>query len=220
MSLTGRLQVIRRVALVLLVAGCATRRPEALVPIAPVASSVIWKLEEGDILKVRVYQQPDLSSEPLVNPAGSAFFPGLGRLSVVGMTLDSLEVILTAQYGKLIRNPAVQVTMQREITLYGQVRTPGIYSVEPSMTLMGVVARAGGQATQNSTPEVMLEKADGRRMLMPREARVGTLDLHRGDAVLLSEQGFLQKNATAISASSLIASMLTSVISLILIISR
>ena len=202
------------------VAGCATRHPEAMTPLAPVAASVIWRIEEGDLLKVRVYGQTELNSEPIVNEHGTAFFPGLGRVVVAGLSNDSLESTLTAAYGKIIRNPAVQVTMQREITLYGQVRTPGIYAIEPGATLLGIMARAGGQSASGAAPEVMLEKSDGRRFLMPREARIGSIDVHRTDAVYMSAEGFFSKNASALSATSLVVSTLSTIIGLVLIISR
>jgi polysaccharide export outer membrane protein len=199
---------------------CATRQPETGMPIVPVAPNVVWRIEEGDLIRVKVYGQADLTSDPIVNPNGTAFFPGIGRLPVTGLSLDSLEAVLTAHYAKLIRGPAVQVSMAREITMYGSVRTPGVYAADPGATLLGLMVRAGGQATTGSTPEMRLEKADGRRFLMPREARVGSIDIHRNDAVLLADPSFFQRNATAIGATSLVVTTLSTMIGLILLVSR
>ena len=208
-----------------LVVGCATRHPEALAPLAPIAATNIWRIEEGDLLKTRVFRSPDLNAEPTVGPNGTAFFPGLGRLKVVGISVDSLEALLNTRYAMLVKEPAVQVTMQREVTLYGQVRSPGVYAVDPGTTLLALSARAGGQTGYNGTAgsgslEVRLETADGRRLLLPREARLGTIDLHRSDAINLVEQSFFTRNATTIQASSIVVSTLTALISLILIVSR
>lgn len=208
-----------------LVAGCATRYPAALAPLAPISATNIWRIEEGDLLKTRVFRNAELNAEPTVGPNGTAFFPGLGRLHVVGISVDSLETLLNARYATLVREPAVQVTMQREVTLYGQVRTPGVYAVDPGTTLLALSARAGGQTGYNGnagsgTLSVRLETADGRRLLLPREARLGTIDLHRSDAINLVEESFFTRNATTIQASSLVVSTLTALISLILIVSR
>ena len=72
----------------------------------------------------------------------------------------------------------------------------------------------------SGTLSVRLETADGRRLLLPREARLGTIDLHRSDAINLVEGGFFTRNASAIQASSIVVSTLTALISLILIVSR
>ena len=71
MSLFGRMQAIRWGVLALCVAGCATRRPEAMIPLAPVAGSVIWRLEEGDLIKTRIYGQAELTGEPIVTTNGT-----------------------------------------------------------------------------------------------------------------------------------------------------
>ena len=208
-----------------LIVGCATRHPEALAPFAPIAATNIWRIEEGDLLKTRVFRSPELNAEPTVGPNGTAFFPGLGRLKVVGISVDSLEALLNTRYATLVREPAVQVTMQREVTLYGQVRSPGVYAADPGTTLLALSARAGGQigstgAAGSGVLEVRLETADGRRLLLPREARLGTIDLHRSDAINMVEQSFFTRNATTIQASSLVVTSLSALIGLILIVTR
>jgi polysaccharide export outer membrane protein len=180
----------------------------------------VWRVEEGDVIKARVYREPDLSSEPTVAANGTAYFPGIGRIAVGGLTIDSLEALLNAKYETVVRSPAVQVTMQRDITLYGQVRIPGVYPVDPGMTMMGLLAKAGGQSGQGGTPEVTLQTSDGRRLLLPAEARLGNLDIHRRDAVYLAEQSFFLRNSASITATSLVVSTLSTLIGLVLVVSR
>lgn len=207
-------------ALLLMTAACATRRREGIIPVAPVSPGVVWVIEEGDILKTRVYRNEGYNSEPVVASNGTAFFSGLGRMAVAGLKLDSLEALLNARYGTLVREPAVQVSLQREITMYGQIRAPGVYAADPSTTLLALVARAGGQAGSGGTPEVTLEKSDGTRFLLPREARLGSLDIHRTDAVYFADQSFFLRNATAIQASSVVVSTLSALLGLLLTLSR
>ncbi len=203
-----------------LLAGCATRYPASLAPVAPIASSVIWRIEPGDALKMRVFRNPELDADPNVTANGTAYFPGIGRIPVAGLSLDSLESVLNARYATLVRDPAVQVTMTRDLTLYGQIRTPGVYPAEPGATILSLIARAGGQAGSSGTPDVTLETADGRVLTLPREARLGTLDLHRTDAILFTESSFIVRHSGTIQASSVIATTISTLISLILIVSR
>lgn len=202
------------------VSACATRSPGTALQVAPVASSIIWRVEEGDVITTRVFRNPELGSQPTVGRDGSAFFPGLGRVPVVGMTLDSLEVLLSTRYGSLVREPAVQVTMQRDITLYGQIRAPGVYAADPGMTLQALLAKAGGHANANGTLTVTLETSDGRRLSLPREVRLGTVELHKSDAVQFIEESFFLRNAASIQATQVLVSTITTLISLILIATR
>lgn len=224
-QLRVRLRTALPTVLSALIVGCATRYPEALAPVAPIAATNIWRIEEGDLLKTKVFRNAELNAEPTVGTNGTAFFPGLGRLHVVGISVDSLEALLNARYATLVREPAVQVTMQREVTLLGQVRIPGVYAVDPGSTLLALAARAGGQTGYNGNSgsgslEVRLETADGRRLMLPREARLGTIDVHKTDAINLVEEGFFNRNATTFQASSVIVSTMTALISLILIVTR
>jgi polysaccharide export outer membrane protein len=205
----------------LLASGCAARRPESIVPPAPVARDVIWRVEEGDLLRVRVFGHADLDAEPTVSANGTALLPGLGRVAVVGLTSDSLEGLLNARYSeKVVRGAAVQVTMQREITLYGAARTPGVYAAPPGMSILSFMARYGGAQAQGDLPDVYLETADGRRLSLPKEARLGTIDIHRGDALIVTEPSWFIRNQTALSATALVVSMLTTVLTLGFAVSR
>jgi protein involved in polysaccharide export with SLBB domain len=204
----------------LLTGGCATRSPQIVKEVAPVATSIIWRIEEGDMVRTRVFRNPELDAEATVSPNGTAFFPGLGRVTITGMTLDSLESMLNARYATLIREPAVQVTMARDVTLYGQVRSPGVYAADPGMTLLALVAKAGGFAGQETSVAVTLRTADGRRLALPGEARLGTIDLHRRDAIFMSSENFLSRNAASIAATQILVTTLTAALGLVLIVTR
>jgi polysaccharide export outer membrane protein len=192
----------------------------ALAPVAPVAAGIVWTIEPNDLLKVKVFRDPELSSEPLVNEHGIAYFPGVGRLDVSGLTRDSLELLLNARYGATLREPAVQVTLQRELTVQGQVRSPGIYAVDAGTTLTGLMVKAGGQSTSGAAVDVTLDQASGRRLRLPREARLGALDIHRSDAIMVLEQGFFARNGNSIYQSTVILAALSSIIGLVSLLTR
>lgn len=203
----------------MLASGCATRRPESMIPPAPIARDIIWRIEEGDLLRVRVFGHAELDAEPTVNINGTALLPGLGRVAVAGMTSDSLEGLLNLRYAeKVVRGAAVQVTMQREITLYGAARAPGVYTAPPGMSLLSFLARNSGM--QGQVPTVYLETADGTRMSLPKEARLGTIDIHRGDALVVEESSWFLRNQGAINATNLVMGIVTTVLALGVAVSR
>lgn len=208
------------VLLASLVGACATRRTEAAMAVAPVASSVIWRIEEGDLIQTKVFQHPDLTAEPVVGPRGTAFFPGLGQVHILGLSVDSLQNLLNTRYSTLVRNSNVQVTLQREITLYGQVRFPGVYPVDPGMTTLALMAKAGGPAGAGSAPSATLERADGTRWSLARSARLGAVDVHRNDAVYMAEESFFIRNSATIGATQIVVNLLATVIGLFLFVAR
>ncbi len=224
MALTRQLRVSVRLLTVALLASlasaCATRRTEAAMAVVPVASSVIWRIEEGDLIQTKVFQHPDLAAEPVVGSSGTAFFPGLGQVHILGLSVDSLQSLLNTRYAALVRNSNVQVTLQREITLYGQVRFPGVYPVDPRMTTLALMARAGGPAGAGAAPSATLERADGTRWSLPRAARLGTVELHRNDAVYMAEESFFIRNSATIGATQVVMNLLATVVGLFVFISR
>jgi protein involved in polysaccharide export with SLBB domain len=199
---------------------CATRRPETSIAAVPISRTVVWKVSEGDQLRVRIYREPDLSGESAVAVGGTAYFVGVGRVSVEGLTLDALQAELSARYAKFLVEAAVDVTMQRDIVVYGQVRTPGVFLVDPSMTVLGLLAKAGGASGMGRSPLLTLVKADGRQYRLPREARLSTMDITRNDAVFVQEESVWARNQQSFGAITLGVTLVTSILGLILVLTR
>jgi polysaccharide export outer membrane protein len=199
---------------------CATRRPETSIAPVPISRTVVWKVAEGDLLRVRIYREPDLSGESPVTVGGTAFFAGVGRVGVEGLSLDSLQVDLSARYSKFLVEAVVDVTVQRDIVVYGQVRTPGVFLVDPSTTVLGLLAKAGGASGMGRNPLLTLVKSDGRQYRLPREARLSTMDITRNDAVYVQEESMWARNQQSFSAVTLGVTLLTSILGLILILTR
>ena len=200
-------------------AACATRRPVMEIPDAPRSIVPVWKLETGDQITTKIYREPDLASVTSVTQAGEAYFPGLGRVKVAGMTMDSLQVELTARYDKLVIDAAVDATMMRDIVIYGQVRSPGVYNVDPGQTVLGLVAKAGGATSTGRTPLLSLVKGDGRQFKLTREVRLSTLDIAHGDAIYVQDESFLGRNVASLNGAALLTTLIISVASIFFIIS-
>lgn len=186
----------------------------------PLSTTVIWRVSEGDVLRVRIYREPDLSGESVVAVNGTAYFTGLGRLHVAGLTLDSLQSDIAARYGAFLVDAAVDVVLQRNVVVYGQARASGIYLVDASTTVLGLLSKAGGTVSQGPNPVVTLVKPDGRRLLLPQEGRLSMMDITSTDAVYVQEGSFFARNQSSLTAASLAVSIATSVVGLLVILSR
>jgi len=101
-----------------------------------------------DVLAIRVFDEPTLSCDCTVDNDGSITFPLVGRVAVGGKTLRETETILTTLLRQdYVRRAQVSVEVKsyrsRSIFVLGEVRTPGKYSIDSSVTLLEVIANAG-----------------------------------------------------------------------------
>lgn len=202
------------------IAACAPRRPMMTIPEAPRSVVPVWRLETGDLITTKIYREPDLGTQTAVNQSGQAYFPGLGRVPVAGLTMDSLQADLTNRYDKLVIDPAVDAMMMREVVIYGQVRTPGVYNVDPSQTVLGLVAKAGGATGTGKSPILTLVKGDGHQFRLTREVRLSSLDIIHGDAIYVQDESFIGRNAASFGGIALVATLVLSVASLLLLFAK
>ena len=200
--------------LAVMVTACATRRPETLTPPAPIAALPIWKLEVGDQIRTRIYREPDLAGDATVAANGTVYFPGIGRVAVQGMSLDELQTDLAARYSKIIVDAAVDASFSREVVVYGQVRTPGVFLVDPGTTVLGLISKAGGATGPGRSPILTLVKADGRQQLLAREVRLALVDIARGDAIFVQDDTFFGRNQSNLSSFVLVATAILALISI------
>ncbi len=154
-----------------------------------------WTVLPGDEVKVRVYREPELNGQWVVNGKGEVFVPGLGRIMAAGLTADSLSGLITAGYSKRILDAIVDVGILRSLPVLGQVHGPGIYQAEPTMTVQQIVAKAGGiRGTSLQTPTFLLQKGrDGSRYSLAADLRLDRVSLEEGDAIIVVDPSFIER---------------------------
>jgi protein involved in polysaccharide export with SLBB domain len=117
---------------------------------ASVAPST-YRLSPNDVLRVKVFQEDDLTTELRLGKDGSATFPLLGVISLGGRTVDEAAAAIRELLGKdYLVNPQVTLTVveyaKRRFMVLGQVQKPGSFDIpsEESMSLLQAIAMAGG----------------------------------------------------------------------------
>lgn len=123
----------------------------------------------GDILTVSIYEEGDMSvAAPLITPRttlstdtprtasagtpvmmdGRISLKDIGDVEVVGLTLTQLADYLKKLYSIIYDDPSVTTTLAQSnslrYTVMGEVVSPGIFFLDYPMSLIQVVARAGG----------------------------------------------------------------------------
>ena len=158
-------------------------------------------LRAGDVIRLRIWREPDLSGEFRVDEQGTAVFPKIGPVSVLGLGPDSLKAGLIASYSTYLRNPAIEVTLLRRITILGGVRNPGLYPVDLTMTLADAYALAGGVSPEAKPDEVELVRGGERiRFKISKETRIADTQVRSGDQLYVPIRGWLARNPWVVTA--------------------
>ncbi|KPJ97420.1 MAG: periplasmic polysaccharide biosynthesis/export protein [Desulfobacterales bacterium SG8_35] len=104
---------------------------------------------EGDILVIRVYDNPELDTTVRVGGDGIISMPLLGPIKVGGMDVAAIAGRLEALLGDgYLLSPKVNVFVQeyrsKKVTILGQVNRPGLIELQGSITLLELISRAEG----------------------------------------------------------------------------
>jgi polysaccharide export outer membrane protein len=186
------------VALGLLVVMVPRAAPaQKAVPAAIDVSIASTVLKPGDMLRLRIWKEPDFSGDYLIDEHGMAVLPRLGLTSVADIPAAQLREQLTEQYREYLNNPTIEVTPLRRISIVGAVRNPGVYRIEPGVTLGEVINVAGGPSTQSKRNVVELRRgAEQRTVDLEHHPELATLTLASNDQVYVPERSWLKQNAT------------------------
>jgi polysaccharide export outer membrane protein len=211
---------LRRGALLALVLLAACGRPRPSVSPIPATMLEPWTTQPGDQIKVNVWREPELSGDLFVQNDGTAIFPALGRIKVGGLTADSLNALLINRFRDRIVNTPVDVMLVRPLAVFGSVRAPGVYPVDPTATAIQLIARAGGTVGAEGLPRVQLLRFDGTRLDLTVEQSLGAFNLRSGDAIFVQDQSWWIRNQRQINTAAAVSTIVASVISISILLSR
>ena len=129
-------------------------------------ANVSYVIGAGDVLGIKVFDEPALTDLFTVDSEGVITYPHVGRVDVTGKTVRDVEVLLTKLLSPAyVRHPQVSVSIakyrSRSIFILGEVRTPGQYSIEGQVTLLEVIAKAGSLTPTAGTEIIVQRYKDG-----------------------------------------------------------
>lgn len=116
---------------------------------ANAAEADSYLLGPDDQITIRVLQAPELADKPVrIDMNGYIELPFVGRLHAGGLTVDALRQELTRQFGSIIRDPQVSVSVEefrsQPVSVMGAVNTPGVLQLRGHKTLIEMLTMAGG----------------------------------------------------------------------------
>jgi polysaccharide export outer membrane protein len=139
-----------------------------------------YVLGSGDIIRVTVFQNPDLTTETRVSENGSITFPLLDSVPVGGLSTAAAGNLIGERLraGGFVRQPQVNVLpiqiRGNQVSILGQVNRPGRFPLETAnLRLTDMLATAGGIAASGADTVVITGVRGGK--LIRREIDIPSL---------------------------------------------
>lgn len=138
---------------------------------APRAARKDYELQPGDVLRLQVFQEPELEREVRVSQEGEISLPLIGKVAVKNRTLAQSEQLVRELYDRdYLVNPQVTIVVLkyhvRTVNVLGMVNSPQSveYPPEQDLSLLDAISRAGGFNRLADRRRVRLTRthADGR----------------------------------------------------------
>jgi polysaccharide export outer membrane protein len=171
----------------------------------PAAASE-YRLGAGDVVRISVYQNPDLQLEARVSEAGVISYPLLGSVSIGGLGVTQAEKLIAdgLRNGNFVKQPQVSILVVQvrgnQASVLGQVNRPGRFPIESGeMRLTELLATAGGVAVSGADIVTLVGKRNGqplrRQIDLPTLFRSGAAGddpiVQNGDTIYVDRAPFV-----------------------------
>lgn len=136
--------------------------------------SVDYVLQPLDLLRIMVFQEPDLERQVRISQENTVNLPLIGSVDLTGKSVRQAEELIRARYdAEFLKNPQITITVleytPRTVQVLGAVNSPGAiaFTPEQQMTIMEALAKAGGQS----------RLADIRKVRLTRQMKDGKTEI-------------------------------------------
>ena len=188
MSFGTSIRIVAALALAVFLAACSSGLHKSY----EVDTAGPYLLDTGDVVRVTVYGEDNLSNTYRVDDAGNISVPLTGPIEARGSTTQTVAARLTAALAAgYLRNPnvAVEVAEYRPFFIQGEVAGPGQYPFVYGMTARAAISTAGGFKETASRDHVLIY-----RPLPGNKMAKGSVDLdfpiEPGDTIVIEDRWF------------------------------
>jgi polysaccharide export outer membrane protein len=172
-------------------------------------------LRPGDLVRLTVFRQPELSGDFPVSAEGTLQHPLLSEVRVVGVSRAVIRERLREALARYARDPSFVFDFLYRVAVTGEVRLPNLLALSPETTIGQALAAAGGANEFGRLDRVQLVR-DGRGMvvnLQSPDPAVAAMRVRSGDQIRVPRRGnvlrdFLGPFAAILAAAAATASLI------------
>jgi polysaccharide export outer membrane protein len=140
---------------------------EGAQPAAPTATVVPpdYVIGPDDVLSVVFWEQNNHGGDVIVRPDGKITLPLINDVQAAGLTPDQLRQAIVTASTRFLRDPSVTVivkqTNSRRVYVTGRVHRPGTYVITTPVTVLQMLALAGGVAEFAKKDRIVVMRTEG-----------------------------------------------------------
>lgn len=197
------MQSLRRCELLvaLLIAAASPLHAQTIASTDTMGNPATDHLRPGDVIRMKVWREPDFSGDFSVDDRGEVVFPRIGPLLVTNQSAASLRDRLIAEYQKYLSQTSIEITVLRRVRVDGAVKTPGLYSVDATMTLGDALALAGGVTSDGNSKKVIVVR-DNQSITLNAKSTLplASTPVRSGDHLYVPERSWVSRNPYLLGA--------------------
>lgn len=153
----------------------------------------------GDRVVLQIWNEPEMSDTFAVAASGTVTLPRIGAVDAGDRTVEGLQDYLQESFTEYLANPSVNIVVLRRVGVIGEVRSPGLYFADLSMTVPDLIARAGGATPAGDLKKITLFRGGQQFNLSSGDRQQLSLtDLQSGDQIVIGERSYFARNAVSI----------------------
>lgn len=196
------LRVMRTIQSVILLAAFLVASAFAQEPTQLFTTGIsAYSLQPGDVLRINVWGQEAFSGQFQIDENGRFLYPILGEIDTRELTVAELRDTLRVGLETLFNSPFLTVTPQFRISVLGHVSAPGLYTFDPTMTAIDVVAMAGGPSRNGNLNDIRIRRRGETATISYGEGGTRGMTLQEigvrsGDQIYVQRRGFTRDDLT------------------------
>jgi polysaccharide export outer membrane protein len=151
-----------------------------------------------DVLSVVFWREKELSGDVTVRPDGKISLPLLNDIMAAGLTPEQLREQVSKRAASFVQDPQATVVVKtinsRKVFITGQVEKPGSYLLTTRLSVMQLIAMAGGLREYAKSDRIVVMRLEQGREVRYRfdydkvlegKETAQNLDLKPGDTVVV-----------------------------------
>jgi polysaccharide export outer membrane protein len=167
------------------------------------SGSARLRIGPGDLLQINVFDEPELTQSVRVNDRGDADLLLIGSIHFAGLTTSEAKATVEERLRKVnfMLHPSVSIFIQeygtQGVSVLGEVKRPGVYTVLGSRNLLDLISEAGG-ITSIAAGEAVIKRRSGKEEKIrtsltnnPDQMLLSAIQIEPGDTVLIPRAGIV-----------------------------
>ena len=117
-------------------------------------------LGQSDEIEIKVFRHDDLNKKMRIPPNGNITLNLIGDVKAAGVGINQLRNDIREKYLNYLVKPEISVDVVslngQKIFVLGEVKQPGVYQIDPPISMLEAISKAGGFTLDGKSSNVVL----------------------------------------------------------------